>query len=72
MIKIKIPNNNINERKYIIDILFGEFLELRYKIEIGSQNYEIILENGNTLIIEDHFFNKFSNNLEYLKEEYIA
>jgi hypothetical protein len=71
MIKIKIPNNNINERKYIIDILFGEFLELRYKIEIGSQNYEIILENGNTLIIEDHFFNKFSNNLEYLKEEYI-
>jgi hypothetical protein len=57
MIKIYIPNNNINERKYIIDILFGEFLGLEYIIEIGSQNYEIILEkNGNKLIIEDHFF----------------
>ena len=71
MIKIKIPNNNINERKYIIDIIFKEFLGLEYVIEIGSQNYEITLENGNTLIIEDHFFNNFSNDLEYLKEENI-
>jgi hypothetical protein len=71
MIKIKIPNNNINERKYIIDILFGEFLGLEYNIETGSRNYEIILENGSKLIIEDHFFNKFPNNLEYLKEENI-
>jgi hypothetical protein len=71
MISVKIPNNNINERKYIIDIIFKEFLGLDYYVEIGSQNYEIILENGNTLIIEDHFFNNFPNDLEYLKEENI-
>jgi len=27
MIKIKIPNNNINERRHILDIIFNEFLE---------------------------------------------
>jgi hypothetical protein len=26
-LKIKIPNNNLNERKYILDIIFNEFLE---------------------------------------------
>jgi hypothetical protein len=67
MIKIQIPNNNTNERKYIIDILFNEFLGLKYKIETGTKDYEIVLKNGKKLIIEDHFFNKFPNDLEYLK-----
>ena len=67
MIKIYIPNNNLNERKYILNILFGEFLDLAYKIDVGSNNYMIVLQNGNKLIIEDHFFNKYPNNLEYLK-----
>ena len=73
MFKIKIPNNNINERKYIIDILLGEFLGLDYLVTVDSDNdsWDIVLENGNNLIIEDHFFNKFSKELEYLKEENI-
>lgn len=71
MIQISIPNYNINERKYIIDIIFGEFLDLNYNITIGSNNYEIVLENGNNLIIEDHFFNNFPKDLEYLKPENI-
>jgi hypothetical protein len=77
VITIQIPNNNISERKYIIDILFSEFLGLDYEIkaedrrEKGEGYYEIILENGNKLIIEDHFFSKFPNDLEYLKEENI-
>jgi hypothetical protein len=73
MISIKIPSNNIQEKKYIIDIIFDEFLGLDYKIEINEniKNYEIILENGNKLIIEDSFFNKFEKDLEYLKLENI-
>jgi hypothetical protein len=66
MIKIKIPENNINERKYIIDVIFSEFLGLKYTLEIGSKNYEINLENDSSLVIEDHFFNKFSSDIEYL------
>ena len=76
MIKIYIPNNNILERKYIIDILFGEFLGLDYKLiidngELKINDWIIELENANKLIVEDHFFNKYPNNLEYLKEENI-
>lgn len=67
MININIPNNNINERKYVIDVMLGEFLGLKYKIEIGSKNYEFTLDNSNRLIIEDHFFNKLPKDLEYLK-----
>lgn len=73
MLKVTIPSNNIEERKYILDIIFEEFLGLKYKLEIkeGQKNYQIKLQNGNELIIEDHFFNKFSKPLEYLKLENI-
>ncbi len=71
MIKIKVPNNNINERKYILDIIFNEFIGLEYKLEIGSVDYEIVLENNKQLVIKDTFFNKFTQDLEYLKLENI-
>ena len=75
MLKITIPNNNIFERKYILDIIFDEFLGLEYKVEArrekGEGDWEIELENGSKIIFEDHFFNKYLNNLEYLKLENI-
>jgi len=71
MIKITIPNNNIKERKYIIDIFFSEFLGLEYNIEIGSKEYEILLPNQKQLLIEDTFFNKYPKELEYLKYQNI-
>ena len=39
---------------------------MRYSIKIGSENYEITLNNGKKLIFKDDFFNKFSKDLEYL------
>ena len=72
MIKIFIPNNNIEERKYIINILLNEFLGLDYEINIGSKDYEIVLENNKKLIFKDAFFNKFSIDLEYLNIENIS
>lgn len=71
MIKIKIPNNNINERKYILDIVFKEFLCLEYNLEISSKDYIIILDNEKELIIKDTFFNRYPEDLEYLKLENI-
>ena len=71
MISAYIPLNNIKEREYILEILLGEFLGLDYRLETTNNDmktYELVLENGNKLIIEDHFFNKFPNDLEYLKE----
>jgi len=67
MIIINIPNNNIDERKYIIDIMFGEFLGLHYKSEVKSiSNYEILLDNQKKIIVTDSFFNKYTEELEYL------
>lgn len=75
MIKLTIPNNNIAERKYILDVIFDEFLGLEYKVEGRGEkeegNWEIELENGNKLIVEDHFFNIYPDDLEYLKLENI-
>jgi len=76
MIKIYIPNNNIAERRYILDTVFGEFLGIEYKIEEGlnfsaKEDWVIELKNGNRLIVQDSFFNKFPQDLEYLKEENI-
>jgi len=68
---IKIPNNNIPERKYILDVVFIEFLGLDYQLEIISNDYEIILSNNKRLIIKDKFFNNYPNDLEYLKKENI-
>lgn len=67
MIVIFIPENNINERKYIIDVIFNEFLGVDYKIEKKAIiNYEILLENGNKLVIVDYFFSQYKKRLGYL------
>ena len=71
MIKITIPNNNVKERKYILDIIFLEFLNLSYELFENSEckNWQIELKNGTKLVFEDVFFNKYQNDLEYLKLE---
>jgi len=71
LIKINFPDNYIPERKYIVNILFDEFLGLKYKINIKNKikNYEIILENGNKIIIKDLFFFNFEDGLDYLDKK---
>lgn len=73
MISIFIPNNNIAERKYILDLFFDEFLNLDYEIIIKQDidSWEINLQNGKKIVFKDHFFNNFKNDLEYLSLENI-
>ncbi|UPT77640.1 polysaccharide deacetylase family protein [Sulfurovum sp. XGS-02] len=76
MIKIAIPNNNIKERKYILNAIFNEFLGVSYEIVISKSElmvscWNIELENGSKLTFEDHFFSNYPHNLEYLKFENI-
>jgi hypothetical protein len=70
MIEISLPEDNLSERRYVIDILFGEYLGLAYQIKIDPEinDYQIKLENNNRLIIKDHFFSKFPGDLQYLDE----
>ncbi|MEA3386964.1 MAG: methyltransferase C-terminal domain-containing protein [Patescibacteria group bacterium] len=73
MIKIKIPNNNIKERSYMLDIIFDEFLGLKFEVIENNdcQDWIIELENKKVLTIKDTFFNKYPKDLEYLKLENI-
>lgn len=73
MIQVTIPHNNISERKYIINIILVEFLGLDIEIVVNKScnNWTIKTNNGSMLYIEDHFFNQFPRELEYLKFENI-
>lgn len=69
MIKIRYSENNLAERKYVIDTLFKEFLGLDYTSSFyptPKNCYEIELPNGNIISIKDAFFNLHPNDLEYL------
>ena len=72
MIKITIPDNNILERTYILDVLFQDFLGLDILVsESKTDKYSIELPNKSQLIIKDAFFCKYPQDLEYLKSENI-
>jgi len=70
-IKIQIPNNNIPERRYIIDVLFSEFLGIEYKIEITETDFYKILFKNKTIQVQDSFFNTYIEELSYLNERNI-
>jgi len=71
MITILIPNNNISERKYILNVIFNDFLGLNFSIKLSSEinKWEIILENSNRLVFKDCFFSKNKKDKEYLTLE---
>ncbi len=72
MLQINISDRFLEEKKYIIRVLFDVFLGLEYKINISASNqnyYEIILPNKKRLLFEDYFWEKV--NETYLKKEYI-
>lgn len=68
MIRIYIPNNNLEERKYIIKIFFKYFLGVKYNIYVNENidKYILSFSNNWNLNIEDHFFYNYKNRLEYL------
>ena len=71
MITCCISSKNLEEKKYILDIILCEFLGLKYNLKVGNfKDYELILENGRKLIVRDSFFSLLSNE-NYLKESNI-
>ena len=71
---ITVSNNNIKERKYILNVIFREFLGIDFNLIIKSDNnsdWNIELENKNKLIVEDWFFNKYTHEKEYLNKNNI-
>jgi len=73
--QVFIPNNHQAERSYILNVLLGEFLGIKYQLKEQKKLDSIILElpNGNQLFIKDAFFNQYPQTayLAYLKKEAI-
>ena len=67
MLLIKISENFSQERKYVIDTLFGEFLGLTYDLDISEKNDVLIkVSKDHQIIIRDAFFSQFQNPGDYL------
>jgi len=67
MLTIKISPQYYQEKSYVISILFEEILGIDYKIETAADQKDyLIIFDDKKLIIEDHFFTKFSGDLSYL------
>ncbi len=72
MLKIYISENFIQEKKYIIDTIFNDFLGLDYIIKYHNEaNYKIVLKNSKTVMFNDAFFSKFKTIKEYLRSKNI-
>src|SRR4030043_1183841 len=67
---ITIPHNNLQERKYILHVLFSEMLGLKIKILVKDvEDYECAIGNGNRVIIKDAFFSRYKEDLSYLRHD---
>ena len=69
MIRIFISSNYIKEKRYIIDVIFNEFLGLEYKIFEGlpEEKFTIIEYNGKIVRLRDVLFSTPKN--IWLKKE---
>ncbi|MBN2664066.1 MAG: polysaccharide deacetylase family protein [Bacteroidales bacterium] len=71
MLKIQAPNTFIPEKTYIIDVLFGEFLGIEYKIEFKDcVDYNIYI-GDKKIVFKDSFFANFNEKKGYLDEQNI-
>ena len=56
VLSIEIPPNRLPERKYIIDVIFNNFLGLDYRVVIEERKDIKIYKNDSVLILADTFF----------------
>lgn len=73
MFQIICPNNNVPERTYAIEVFFYDVLgckkdALVIQLRDDAENYELIFDNY-TIVIEDHFFNYYTEPLSFLKKD---
>lgn len=60
MLHVSIPNNNLPEREYIIEVMLTGFLGLPYSLTPGPDPtaYHLCFD-GAELVIRDHFFSRY-------------
>ena len=70
MIQITCPSNNIPERTYAIEALLTDVMGVEreeYEISFKDDTKDYVLQyDSKTVVVEDHFFNRFTEPLSYL------
>lgn len=70
MIQITCPSNNIPERTYAIEALLTDVMGVEreeYEISFKDDTKDYVLQyDSRTVVVEDHFFNSFTEPLSYL------
>lgn len=70
MIQITCPSNNIPERTYAIEALLTDVMGVEreeYEISFKDDTKDYVLQyDSKTIVVEDHFFNRFTEPLSYL------
>ena len=66
--RIVCPDNNRQEREYIISFFFRDLLKAEAEIvfETSATDYTIWLDESRRIVVEDHFFNLHKEPLSYL------
>ncbi|MGR2882811.1 hypothetical protein ABMX65_13440 [Vibrio vulnificus] len=56
--KVIINDKFVKEKKYVLDVIFGQILCIEYLLVVNKQQegYLLTLSNGRTITVEDHFF----------------
>lgn len=63
----RIPNNNVEERKYIISVLFKDFLHAEPPLtEVADTDCTTLLYDDKKIVFRDHFWNVHPEPLSYL------
>ena len=62
MLLLRTSPEFVAEKTYACTVLLSEILGIQFQLEFqpGAKNYQILLPNGDEVIIEDHFFAKQS------------
>ncbi len=71
VLSVQIPNNNIEERLYTIQVLFNDILGIPYRWNISETGTDYVFSFlGKTLVMKDSFWNHFPIPLSYLKSDH--
>jgi hypothetical protein len=70
---VKFSDRFVAERRYVFEVLLGEFLGLAYTVQIdpAADGYLLELPNGRRLRIRDAFFGSLSDSTAYISSEYL-
>ncbi len=71
MLNIVIPPNNVEERAYLLEVIFNNFLKIPYEMIVSDkkiEEYRIFIDKESKIIvIKDSFFSNYPKALDYLR-----